>query len=212
MAFALAGAMAPPPDSQALAGEISVTLGSGDTATVQAGGTKIETDASGNLKVFVNGHGSVTVFTDDGVTLRPADNSNGAAGTPKGGERLADGTIYGGNYFAATPADAPSLYTWNDGNRYCQGLEAFGHDDWFLPTLDQLKHLYENKDAGAFSGTFSSTRSKQFATWYWSSEERIGYVLDAWFQSFADGELGGAPKNKDDYELSVRCVRAEFYP
>jgi hypothetical protein len=183
--FALAGAIALSPASQALAGETSVTLGNGDAATVQGGG-------------------SVTVYTDDSIIVRPAVNG-ASTPAPKAGDRLADGTIYAGNNFAATPADAPGSYIWTNGKRYCEDLVSNGHDNWTLPTKDQLNHLYQNKNTGSFAGTFNESNS--LATYYWSSEKQANFLSFAWLQRFTDGGGGWGPK--DDFELSVRCVRAE---
>ena len=209
-AFALAGAIALSPASQALAGETSVTLGNGDTATVQGGGTKVQTDANGDVKIYVNGGGSVTVYTDDSIIVRPAVNGASTA-APKAGNRLADGTIYAGNGFAAAPADAPGRYTWHDGNQYCEDLVAYGQDDWKLPTKEQLNRLYQNKNMGAFAGTFNdSADGITLAHWYWSSQEHASLSSNAWDQRFTDGFGGWG--YKDHHELSVRCVRAELRP
>jgi hypothetical protein len=125
------------------------------------------------------------------------------------GDRLADGTIYAGNNyfsdFAATPADAPGSYTWTNGKRYCEDLEAHGHDDWTLPTMDRLNYLYQDKNTGSFAGTFNENSSA--AGWYWSSKEHASDSSSAWIQSFKDNFDGWV--HKDSYELSVRCVRAE---
>jgi hypothetical protein len=206
--FALSGAMALSPASQALAGETNVTLGNGDTATVQGGGTKVQTDAGGNVKIYVNGGGSVTVYMDDSIIVRPAVNGASTA-APKAGNRLADGTIYAGNGFAAAPADALGRYTWHDGNQYCEDLVAYGQDDWKLPTKEQLNRLYQNKNMGAFAGTFNdSAAGTTWAHYYWSSEERASHTFFAWNQSFADGYFDW--NRKDGHDLSVRCVRAEL--
>jgi hypothetical protein len=127
------------------------------------------------------------------------------------GDSLADGTIYAGNnYFAATPADAPGLYTWVDGKRYCEDLEAHGHDDWTLPTIDRdrLNRLYQNKNTGSFAGTFNE-ESNSNARLYWSSKEHPSDSSIAWSQRFTDGVAVWIHK---DYELSVRCVRVEPRP
>jgi hypothetical protein len=153
--------------------------------------------------------------------------SSNAAAAPQAGDTLADGTIYAGNNFAATPADAPGLYTWVAGKRYCEDLNANGHDDWTLPALPQLDQLYRNKNTGSFAGTFNESTS--LAGVYWSSEELDIFfspsnkvwdiqrdkppVSDsplAWIQRFTDGYVVWIVK--DNVELSVRCVRAELRP
>ncbi len=203
-AFALAGVVALSPVSQTLAGETTVTLGNGDTALVQGGGTKVETDADGNVKVYVNGAGSVIVHTNGGITVRPAVND--ATSGPEAGDTLADGTIFAGDGLRTTAADAPGTYTWREGKRYCEDLVANGRDDWTLPTRSQLNALYQNKDTGAFAGTFNdSAGGSTFAHWYWASEEHANNSSSVWTQPFTDGDGGWIPKVSLD--LSVRCVR-----
>jgi hypothetical protein len=162
--------------------------------------------AGGNVKVYINGGGSVTVYTDDGITVRPAVN-DAVAPAPKAGDRLADGTIYAGSNFAATPADAPNSYTWTNGKRYCEDLVSNGHDDWTLPTKGQLNHLYQNKNTGSFAGTFNESNS--LATYHWSSEKHASFSSNAWGQRFSDGSQDSGNKN---VEVSVRCVLAELRP
>lgn len=202
-AFALAGAMVLSPVSQALAGDTSVALGNGGImATMEGGGTKVQMDGKGNVEIFVNGGGSVTVHTNDGITIGPA-----ADATAKAGNKLADGTIYAGNGFSATPADAPDLYEWAESKRYCEDLIANGHDDWALPTKDQLNKLYQNRNIGSFAGTFKEPGSSKADFWYWSSMEypEEPYNDRAWAQYFANGFQTEVWK---DVQASVRCVRS----
>ena len=204
--FALAGAIALSAVTQALAGDTSVTLGNGDTATVQGGGTKVETDANGNVRVFVSGNGSVTVYTDSGIAVI----TDGTAALPKAGGKLADGTIYAGDNLSVTPADAPSLYNWESAKRYCVDLHANGHDDWVLPTYDQLDRLHSHKSNGAFAGTFNERGYAQ-SRWYWSSTEFPVQAPSAYVSQrrFDDGYQHW--KHKGEI-ASVRCVRAEPHP
>ena len=81
---------------------------------------------------------------------------------------------------------------------YCNGLNAHGHSDWYLPALDELNVLYTNRTAiGGFniSGLF-------FDGLYLSSSE-LGSTT-AGSQLFNDGNQGGLNKNEG---LVVRCVR-----
>ncbi len=196
-AFALAGVVALSPVSQTLAGETTVTLGNGDTALVQGSGTKVETDADGNVKVYVNGAGSVIVHTNGGITVRPAVND--ATSGPEAGDTLADGTIFAGDGLRTTAADAPGTYTWREGKHYCEELVANDHDDWHLPSKAELNVLYNNRAAiGGFDtgGSFPAGH-------YWSSAEDGSN--GAWYQRFGDDcRPSYGPKS---YALSVRCVR-----
>ncbi len=80
-------------------------------------------------------------------------------------------------------------------SRRCADYRGGGKDDWFLPSLDELKaiylHLYKQGLAGlGLAG-------------YWSSSETTkGY---AWFYNFTTGDRSYSnkwPKNR------VRCIRA----
>jgi hypothetical protein len=70
-----------------------------------------------------------------------------------------------------------------------------GHDDWFLPSKDELDLMYRNlkqKGLGGFSND-----------WYWSSSlDDTGY---SWGQYFGDGSQNDYRKI---YTVSVHCVRA----
>jgi hypothetical protein len=75
----------------------------------------------------------------------------------------------------------------------CDDLVEQGHNDWYLPSKDELNELYLNK---AILGGFE-------AAFYWSSsDDKLGSV---WSQDFIDGFQTAAPKN---YMLHVRAVRA----
>jgi len=167
--FALAGVMALSPVSQALAGDTSVALGNGDTATVEGGGTKVETDASGNVKVYVNGNGSVTVYTDDGVTVRPAVNDDEAAKMQIGQMIAGKGVFVGTwtpedrdgkslgktfNLYAALK-DIGALKTFNDAVNYVAGLENWHGHDGFNHNINgnaSCAALYDALKDGSYNG------------------------------------------------------------
>lgn len=63
--------------------------------------------------------------------------------------------------------------------RYCKTLDSGGQNDWFLPSLDELKLMYQNlKTAGV--GDFGSVM-------YWSSTQESGNVTTARAVNFSDG-------------------------
>ncbi len=74
--------------------------------------------------------------------------------------------------------------------KLCSDLDLGGYNDWYLPSKDELKHLYENKSAvgGITNGT------------YWSSTE--GSSSGAWGQAFDTGAQINYGKNL------TWCVRA----
>jgi hypothetical protein len=79
--------------------------------------------------------------------------------------------------------------------RKCEELELNGHDDWQLPSKDELNLLYNSKDQiGGFA-----------QKWYWSSTYATKY--DAWRQYFFGG--GQVADGSLLYEcIMVRAIRA----
>ena len=77
--------------------------------------------------------------------------------------------------------------------KICDDLELGGHDDWFLPSKNELNELYKQRN---IVGGFASSH-------YWSSSEDGFY--GAWLQYFANGGQNG---NAKDNDVRVRAVRA----
>jgi len=75
-----------------------------------------------------------------------------------------------------------------------RAYDGGGHDDWYLPSKDELDKLYALMKLGF--GGFESA-------YYWSSSEY--YALVAWYQFFANGYQYHYDKNST---LRVRAVRA----
>jgi len=124
--------------------------------------------------------------------------------TPRIGDKMPDGAIYAGispdrgEPMYTTPATAIGHYNWNKGAEYCAALKRNGHQDWRLPTKDELNVLYNNRAA---IGGFDTSGLETFG-WYWSSSE--GDRSLAWGQRFSDGDQY---YNLKTYESSVRCAR-----
>ena len=80
--------------------------------------------------------------------------------------------------------------------------KAFSHDDWFIPTLEQLREMYKNRDA-----SFCTTEStgSDSPDWYWSSTELRVNSSIVHSVRFSDGNEGWLLK--DDVRLSCRPVR-----
>ena len=108
-----------------------------------------------------------------------------------------DETVYVNANLRAMPYDAGAAFQWSLGIDHCNGLPAYTHSDWYLPSKDQLAALYANKAA-----------IKEFNTggypggWYWSSTPQD--TLYAWGQQFADGHQFTDGRT---YTHQVRCVR-----
>jgi len=84
----------------------------------------------------------------------------------------------------------------------CANLSLNGYTDWFLPSIDELNEMYQNK--AAIDATATAYGGSAFANApYWSSTE-FG-TLNAWFQSFNNGTQAYNEKN---LTLRVRAVRS----
>ncbi|MGM0650606.1 MAG: DUF1566 domain-containing protein, partial [Bacteroidota bacterium] len=58
----------------------------------------------------------------------------------------------------------------------CDTMTAYGYDDWYLPSKDELNAIYEQKDTlGSFEKYYD----------YWSSTEAD--ENNVWVQNFSDG-------------------------
>jgi hypothetical protein len=78
--------------------------------------------------------------------------------------------------------------------RVCFNYSINGYDDWFLPSRDEMKMLYQNRVAiGGFTTGF-----------YWTSTEFS--ATDARSYSFADGAIDTNVSPKDA-SLRVRAIR-----
>jgi hypothetical protein len=126
---------------------------------------------------------------------------------PKVGDKMPDGTIYAGispdtnKPMYTTWADAPLARSFNSAKDYARTLNrqyAHDHDDWRVPTKNELNVLFNNRAAiGGFneSGCDSDGR-------YWSSTQYCKSV--AWGQCFSEGYQGAGSIYTDS---AVRCVR-----
>jgi hypothetical protein len=143
----------------------------------------------------------------DNTSLNQENLSKGPA--PKSSEHrigamMPDGSIHAGispktkTPMYTTPTDESCVMTWDDANDLSRNKEAHGHNDWDLPTAEELNVLFNNRLViGGFneSGAFP-------AGWYWSSAS--GSQAGVRVQRFSDGCQG---RNFKRYHSSVRCVR-----
>jgi hypothetical protein len=140
------------------------------------------------------------------------------------GTRMADGSIYvgltteGTSQIFAMPTDliirrwrrGVSTVTFNDAAKAIQRLnshKSFGHDDWQIPSLENLRALYKNQNEGALQGTFRTVASSgsDCPYWYWSSTEHRDYPSIVWFVRFSGGDADWHHKGYS--RLSCRPVR-----
>ena len=99
----------------------------------------------------------------------------------------------------ADTSDAPTFgYTWDNAKTYCNDLSEGGHENWFLPKIDELGKMYDLREK---IGGFKTSADDY--PWYWSSSEFV--FSSAWVQVFYDGYQDFISKY---YRGDVRCARA----
>jgi hypothetical protein len=132
------------------------------------------------------------------------------------GQKMADGSVFAGmtadgkSEIYAMPEDLDLTMNFNEAARAVQKLnnqKALRHDDWQIPTLENLYVLYKNQNEGALKGTFKTVArsGSDYPDWYWSSTV---FRLDSSFMNnvcFSDGYEGCYLKNGK--LLSCRPVR-----
>ena len=84
--------------------------------------------------------------------------------------------------------------------RLCADLVLNGYSDWYLPSIEELNKLYNNRAAiGGFVSSFSDFG-------YWSSSEYNNSADGAWYMYFAGGTQNWSGKQATFF--TVRAVRA----
>jgi hypothetical protein len=85
----------------------------------------------------------------------------------------------------------------------CVNLTKNGYSDWFLPSLDELGEIYQNK--GVINATAVAHGGEWFTnSTYWSSTAQNNYDF-SYFRSFSSGNTG---KTWRHMYLNVRAVRS----
>jgi hypothetical protein len=138
-------------------------------------------------------HGLIAATADSAASTMACTNITGTligtTGTAMGTGRANTTAIVG-----QAGCDSGAAY-------YCDTLDEGGHNDWFLPSKDELNKLYDNR---AVIDNF-------VVDWYWSSSE---YDKDhVWAQHFGTAldqqyKLKDYSSSTPIYFLNVRAVRA----
>ena len=133
------------------------------------------------------------------------------------GTAMADGSVYAGKaadgrLILAMPNDLDVAMTFNDAAKAVKTInknKSLGHDDWEIPSLENLRILQKNKDEGALKGSFNLTGStggvSDYPDYYWSSTEGRDCSNGVHGVRFLDGV--GYWGRKDYRRLSCRPVR-----
>ena len=89
---------------------------------------------------------------------------------------------------------------YEDGEKYCKNLELEGYSDWYLPTIEQLKNLY--KDKNKFFNKFKDN-------FYWSTTKEKGkYVYWEYLATMNFNENIVKVINGSSSTANQICVRA----
>lgn len=91
-------------------------------------------------------------------------------------------------------------YTWPEAMNYCRGLNLAGHEDWRLPTVQELVSLV---DYGRFDMAIDPA-FQCFSAYYWSSTTNAYNTDSAWNVSFYSGSNYYYDKSNSYYVRAVR--------
>ena len=107
-------------------------------------------------------------------------------------------------------ASAPDTYRWQEALTYCSNLELGTHDDWRLPTVQELSTLVDSgiPDPGPTVNIdyFPDTIGSAFSD-YWAADADANNPNYAWIVHFSDGSVKSIGKMNS---LNVRAVRGEM--
>lgn len=167
------------------AGNLTLSAAGGGGTTYTIGES-----ALGGIIAYINGGGSTGT---SGFVVTSTDVSAGAEWGCMNIEITgADGTAIGtGNQ--NTIDIMAGCATAGIAARLCGDLTEGGYSDWYLPSIDELQELYNNRVAIGGFATF----------YHWSSSEFAGN--SAWSIDFLYGS--SAPANKDS-SANVRAIRS----
>jgi hypothetical protein len=93
----------------------------------------------------------------------------------------------------------------NSAAALCLNSTNGGQSDWYLPSIDELSHLWHNRfNVNKSLSTIGGTTVLPFSAYYWSSTENNG--IDVWSLNFNSG-IAIDYGNKNDAAY-VRAIRA----
>ena len=91
---------------------------------------------------------------------------------------------------------------WKGALVFCSELRLAGHDDWRLPTINELQNIVDiSQHKPAMKKGFENVGASGY---YWSSSAHVSNEEFAWIMNF---KRGYEYNNYKTYERYVRCVR-----
>ena len=117
------------------------------------------------------------------------------------GKSLYGGTIIGlldDSILILAPKETETRLNWSEAIEYCSKLSSNGYQDWRLPSKDELKEVYNNKDVLDSKEAFVEDS-------YWSSSEFSS--TNAWKQYFYNGNQYNGIKTTAYYVRAVRSIK-----
>lgn len=98
-------------------------------------------------------------------------------------------------------ATAEAKMTWHEGMQYCGDLRIGHHEDWRLPTVQELFTLVDfGRREPAAIKAIRHVRSED----YWTSTTDLSDTDDAWLVFFENGAVDNYAKTRKRH---IRCVR-----
>jgi hypothetical protein len=130
------------------------------------------------------------VVTENSISIEPSSinfsNIYGDSGSPPGADSEEDGKQNTERLIQRYGTNAIAAYL-------CDTLTAKGHDDWFLPSKEELRHLYINS---------SEIGIVDLDVYYWSST--VNNYESIWVQNFQTGIQSFRDRTLDG---RVVCIR-----
>lgn len=98
--------------------------------------------------------------------------------------------LYGVDY-QVMPEDLQGNFKWEEAKNACESSTSYNYSDWYLPAINELEFLYNNKVALLMIGD-----------WYWSSTPKGGNAIyDLNFENGRKFDTSAGAKRQ------VRCIR-----